>query len=79
MLGGIVLASNFNESRKSIRKHRINSSINPKNIELFLYGKLDSKYKAKLYCSLHECYLTGTNIKEKKCNRKKCRFRKAID
>ena len=73
------MASNFNESRRSIRRNRTNIGTNPKNVVLFLYGKLDSKHKAKIYCSLHKCYLSASNITEKKCNYKKCRFRKTVD
>ena len=66
-------------NRETIRKHNT-VPLNDKNKEtaLFLYGKLDFKRKARIYCTLHKCYLNGDNIKEKKCNYKKCRFRKKI-
>ena len=35
---------------------------------LFLFGKSMHYSKARAYCSLHSCYLSGTDIKEKQCN-----------
>ena len=39
---------------------------------LFLYGRLEEKKKAVGYCNLHKCYLEPRDIKEKRCNFKKC-------
>lgn len=66
--------------RRTIRRPPGTSGlVNNKNAVLFLYGKLDLKSNAKIYCTLHKCYLSSQNIKEKKCNYKKCKFRKEID
>jgi hypothetical protein len=51
--------------------------IHKKN-ELFLYGKLRDKSKAVAYCELHKCYLEPIDIKEKKCNYKKCKYLKNL-
>ena len=49
-----------------------------KKQELFLYGKLRDKSKAVAYCDLHKCYLEPIDIKEKKCNRKNCKYRRDL-
>lgn len=51
--------------------------INKKD-ELFLYGRLRDVNKAVAYCELHKCYLEPIDIKEKKCNYKKCKYLKNL-
>ena len=46
--------------------------------EMFLYGKLKKKKKAVAYCELHKCYLDAHNIKERRCNKKRCKRKKEI-
>lgn len=48
------------------------------NGKLFLFGKKSYKKKAQIYCNLHNCYLTKRDIKEKKCNFKRCVHRREI-
>ncbi len=50
-----------------------------KNVVMCLYGKLREKNKTVAYCELHKCYLDRKDIKEKKCNFKKCKYRKEIE
>ena len=56
--------------RKTIRK----GIKNIKRSGLFLYGRLRSLEKAVAYCKLHKCYLEPKDIKEKGCNKKKCKY-----
>lgn len=49
-----------------------------KEKELFLYGKLRYKDDAVAYCKLHKCYLEPIDIKEKKCNWKKCKYKEEL-
>ena len=46
---------------------------NNNKYELFLYGKTRPYSKAVAYCELHKCYLEPIDIKEKRCNYKKCK------
>ena len=62
------------KSKKTIRK----GSKNVKNKELFLYGRLRDVCKAVAYCELHKCYLEPIDISEKRCNRKKCKYKKEL-
>ncbi len=62
------------KSKKTIRK----GSKNVKNKELFLYGRLRDLSKAVAYCNLHRCYLEPKDIKEKRCNKKKCKYKKEL-
>lgn len=43
--------------------------------ELFLYGRLRPINKAIAYCRLHKCFLDKSNIKEKRCIIKKCKYK----
>lgn len=59
-------------ARATIRKpHKVEDT---KNKVLFLYGKLLNKEVARGYCNLHTCYLAPNDIKEKNCDRKKCKY-----
>lgn len=49
-----------------------------KNEDIFLYGRLRNKSKAVAYCNLHKCYLEPIDIKEKKCNYKKCKYKEEL-
>lgn len=60
------------KERRTIRK----GVKNIKNHVLFLYGRLRPKDKAIGYCILHGCYLEERDIKEKRCNKKNCKFLK---
>lgn len=46
--------------------------------ELFLYGRLRHINKAIAYCKLHKCFLDKSNIKEKRCIIKKCKYKEEI-
>lgn len=48
-----------------------------KNNKLFLYGRT-SPNKAVAYCKLHKCYLEPKDILERKCNKKKCKYKEEI-
>ena len=63
-------------NRETIRKK--GKVRNRKNAMLFLYGKLKEKGYAVAYCKLHKCYLEPLDIKEKKCNKKNCKFREEL-
>lgn len=45
---------------------------------LFLYGKLGNKNKAIYYCKLHKCYISKSNLIEKKFKCKKCKHKTDI-
>lgn len=45
---------------------------------IFLYGKLGYKDKAKLYCSLHKCYLNKQQLFAKKFKCQKCKHKKEV-
>ncbi len=64
----------MNKKRETIRK----GLKKYKNVELFLYGRLKQIHKAIAYCQLHKCYLENSDIKEKQCNKKKCKYKKEI-
>lgn len=49
------------------RRRRINLTK-----KLGIYGRLSKRSKAVAFCKLHCCYLEPRDIKEKKCNYKKC-------
>lgn len=49
-----------------------------KDKELFLYGRIRAKHKAVAYCVLHKCYLEPRDIKEKQCNKKKCKYKEEV-
>ena len=57
--------------RRTIRKPYGDKKTNK---ELFLYGRLMSKHEAVGYCKLHTCYLAPSDIYEKKCRKKNCRY-----
>ena len=61
---------------KVINKAR---SIDMKQAELFLYGKLDLKCNAVGYCDLHKCYLNDRNAHEKRCMKKGCKYFKEVN
>lgn len=46
---------------------------------LFLYGSIDYKDKAKLYCSLHKCFLNKQHLYKKKFKCEKCKHKKEVD
>lgn len=46
-----------------------------KTKEIYIFGRLVQKSKAVVYCKLHKCYLEPKDIKEKKCNFKRCKHR----
>lgn len=46
---------------------------------LFLYGKLGKYNKAKYYCELHKCYLSQSNLYEKKFRCEKCKHKKDLN
>lgn len=46
---------------------------------MFLYGKLGSKNKAILYCSLHKCFINKQQLFEKKFKCLKCKHNKNIE
>lgn len=64
-------------NKKIVNRKTIRKGIKPttQNVQMFLYGKLKLKYHAKAYCKLHRCYLDSKDIIEKKCNRKKCKYK----
>ena len=57
-------------TRKGMKLH--------KNTVLFLYGRLRTKDRAKAYCAVHKCYLESRDIKEKQCNKKKCKYKEQV-
>ena len=59
-------------ARKNKRK-RIN-----RTKELSIFGRLVQRKKAVVYCELHKCYLEPRDISEKRCNRKKCKYKKEL-
>ena len=61
-------------SRSTIRKKLRNID----KTVVFLYGRLAHKNKAVDYCTLHKCYLEPKDIKEKRCNLKKCNWLKEV-
>lgn len=56
-------------------KHVFNNKVKS-GLRLGLYGKIT--YKAVAYCELHKCYLEPLNIREKRCNFKKCKYFKRM-
>lgn len=60
--------------RETIRK----GATNLKNNEIFLYGRLRPRNRAKAYCMLHKCYLEAIDIKEKGCNYKRCTYKREV-
>lgn len=50
----------------------------PKNMVLGFYGRLLVIGHCKAYCDLHKCYLIGRDIAERKCNKKKCKYKKEL-
>lgn len=59
-------------NRKTIRKPYYGDS--KRNLELFLYGRLMGKHEAVGYCNLHTCYLAASDVYEKKCKIKNCKY-----
>ena len=49
------------------------------NKKTTLYGQLSSNKYIKAYCENKKCYLTASQIKEKQCNKKKCKYLKEIN
>ena len=45
---------------------------------MYLYGRLNERSKAVIYCKLHECYLEPKDVAEKRCNWKKCKYKEEI-
>ena len=45
---------------------------------LGFYGRLLVIGHCKAYCDLHKCYLIGRDIAERKCNKKKCKYKKEL-
>ena len=70
------MALNDKKSRATLRKKM--TYFENKKTELFLYGKLKPKRYAVAYYKLHKCYLEPLDIKEKKCNFKRCRYIKEL-
>lgn len=64
----------MNKKRETIRK----GTKPRRNIVLFLYGRLRKIHKAVAYCKLHKGYLEPKDITEKKCNKKKCKWKEEI-
>lgn len=50
----------------------------PNNIVLGIYGRLTTIGNCKAYCDYHKCYLVARDITERKCNRKKCIYKKEL-
>ena len=46
---------------------------------LFLYGKIKYKDKAKIYCTLHKCYLSKQQLFAKKFKCEKCKYKKEVN
>lgn len=46
---------------------------------LFLYGKINYKDKAKIYCDLHKCYLSKQQLFAKKFKCEKCKYKKEVN
>lgn len=42
--------------------------------KLCIYGRLTRCNKTVAFCKLHNCYLEPKDIKEKKCNYKRCLY-----
>lgn len=61
-------------NRYTIRKYKYH----PKKTKVFLYGRLGYIEQAVAYCNLHHCYLSKENIKEKKCNYKRCKYKQEL-
>ncbi len=57
-------------------KHYTNNFFNKTKAKVSLYGKIT--FRAVAYCDLHKCYLEPLDIREKKCNFKKCKHLKRI-
>lgn len=69
------MAKNNKRNRSTIKNwHKVDI----KQTELFLFGKLNYKAKAKGYCDLHKCYLDVINISEKRCFAKHCKYLKEV-
>lgn len=64
---------------KNLRRERTINSMKKGNSVCFLWGKIKQKKYARAYCEYHKCYLEGFDIREKKCNYKKCIYLKEIN
>lgn len=60
--------------RRTIRK----LGYTPEKCLMCLYGRRVPIRFIKAYCNFHKCYLSVENIKEKSCNKKKCKNLKEI-
>lgn len=59
--------------RVSIRKPK-KTRVNKSRAVLFLFGRLKEIEHAVGYCELHKCYLEPKDVKEKRCNKKNCKY-----
>lgn len=50
----------------------------PNNYVMGIYGRLLPIGSCKWYCNLHKCYMTGRDLRERKCKNKKCSHLKKL-
>lgn len=61
-----------------VRRRGKGIKLSSKEFDNFIWGKRTHINKAVAYCILHNCYLEPIDIKERGCNRKRCKYRKEI-
>lgn len=59
------------KTRRTVSKSK--SRMSPNSV-LCLFGRLRDIGKCVAYCDYHKCYMEPMDIKERKCNSKKCKY-----
>lgn len=68
-----------NKKKPPKRKPKFRKDLKPpRNYVLGFYGRLILLGHCKWYCDLHKCYLVAKDLKERKCQSKKCKHLKKL-